>query len=163
MNKKIMVLCLGLLSLVVLSGCNANGTAQKYCLSKGYSGSKWINDWGTNMDFYCTKEVRSETISDFEYDNIKECGERQCPKPEYQHKHKEHPKRDEVVVIVEKTIVKEHTLFDDLPLCFKQEVLDDSKYPACKEWCNEDGTSKRGHSYTYLCFHNCKSEKLVCE
>ncbi len=54
---------------------------------------------------------------------------------------------------------------DDTPRCVQKKVIDDERHPACKEWCNEEGTYNvisRSYSYDYMCDNNCRSTKIVC-
>lgn len=148
MNKKIMVLCLALLSIVVLSGCSEFPVSTckpqgDFCASEGmtykcgdYSGTTfWCKDHHGNKIPY--------TLEEFNYYNL-----HKHHNHEHHHAHKEHTK-----------VEHHHTKKKS---CKKEMYLDDTKYPACNKWCNKEGKSDEGHSYVYLCHHNCARERTVC-
>lgn len=60
-------------------------------------------------------------------------------------------------VIVKKMVCEEVPV----EVCYENEYIDDTKYPACLRWCRGDG-EEYGRSYEYLCFYNCKSTKQIC-
>ena len=165
MNKKIMIVCLALLSLFVLSGCKG----EPKILVEGEVQMVTSDSVKINNQVYdlCDRDEDKVSVGDY-ISILSGIGAWDCdsnlleviPKHEYHHhKHKEHHKTDEVIVIVEKTIIKDHT--HKKGKCQKEMYLDDTKYPACKNWCNNEGYDGK-YSYEYMCHHNCARERTVC-
>lgn len=147
MNKKIMVFCLAVLALVVLSGCSEFPIScepqQEFCASKGMS-YKCGNHKGKT--FWCKDHHGNKipyTLEEFNNFNINKYHIREY----HYHKHEEHPK------------IEHH--HDKKKSCQKEMYLDDEKYPACKNWCNNEGYDGE-YSYEYMCHYNCARERTVC-